>query len=87
MWSVACIMYECLVEQALFPGISSLDQMERIIRTLGYPGGSALASLSADTPHGLSHLIDALPTPLDLILLGCSPAFYQAFGALLKFSL
>ncbi|XP_050376020.1 cyclin-dependent kinase G-1-like [Argentina anserina] len=37
MWSVGCIMAELLAKEALFPGKSEVEQLDKIFRTLGTP--------------------------------------------------
>lgn len=44
VWSLGCILGEMLVSRALFPGVSTIDQVERIVTTMPTPltpeGGS-----------------------------------------------
>ena len=40
MWSVGCLMGEFLTKQALFPGKSEFDQIEKIFKTCGTPSES-----------------------------------------------
>lgn len=44
MWSLGCIMGEMLLGKALFPGSSTLNQIERVIQTLGCPTPSDIDS-------------------------------------------
>lgn len=45
MWSTGCILAEVLTEQVLFPGKSSLNQMELVIEFLGWPKDSDLFAM------------------------------------------
>ena len=37
MWSMGCIVGELIIGKAIFPGTSTLNQIERIIELLGKP--------------------------------------------------
>ena len=37
MWSVGCIIGELIVGKAIFPGTSTLNQIERVLELLGRP--------------------------------------------------
>ena len=45
MWSAGCILAEVLTEEVLFPGKSSLNQMELVIEMFGWPKESDLYSM------------------------------------------
>ncbi|CAD8120099.1 unnamed protein product [Paramecium sonneborni] len=47
MWSVGCIVGELILGRAIFPGTSSLNQIERIIELLGKPKADELESLES----------------------------------------
>jgi len=47
MWSVGCIIGELIVGKAIFPGTSTLNQIERIIELLGKPRGDEIDSLDS----------------------------------------
>ncbi|CAD8094478.1 unnamed protein product [Paramecium primaurelia] len=47
MWSVGCIIGELIVGKAIFPGTSTLNQIERIIELLGKPSGDEIQSLDS----------------------------------------
>ncbi|XP_015124227.1 extracellular signal-regulated kinase 2 isoform X2 [Diachasma alloeum] len=47
MWSLGCILGEMLLEKPLFPGSSTINQVERIMATLSPPTPEDIASVSA----------------------------------------
>ena len=47
MWSVGCIIGELIVGKAIFPGTSTLNQIERIIELLGKPRADEIDSLDS----------------------------------------
>ncbi|KAA3675725.1 mitogen-activated protein kinase 15 [Paragonimus westermani] len=47
MWSLGCILGEMLVGSPLFPGTSTLDQIERIMAGLPKPSREDLASVKS----------------------------------------
>jgi mitogen-activated protein kinase 15 len=44
MWSLGCIMGEMITGKALFPGSSTLNQLEKIIDLIGSPNEKDLVS-------------------------------------------
>lgn len=46
MWSAGCILAEILLDKVLFPGKSSLNQMELVIELLGRPHGEDLEHMN-----------------------------------------
>eukprot|EP00760_Papus_ankaliazontas_P035062 PhM_4_TR7601/c0_g1_i2/m.59891/K19603/MAPK15; mitogen-activated protein kinase 15 len=47
MWSVGCITGEMLLGKPIFPGTSTMNQLERIIALIGKPSASDIASISS----------------------------------------
>jgi len=58
IWSVGCILAECLGRKALLPGKDYLQQLRLIIETLGEPSASDLAII--ENPQAVEY-IQALP--------------------------
>ena len=58
IWSVGCILAECLGRKALLPGKDYLQQLRLIIETLGEPSASDLAII--ENPQAVEY-IKALP--------------------------
>lgn len=47
IWAVGCILAEMIVGKPVFPGTSTLDQLERVIAITGQPSGEDLESLKS----------------------------------------
>lgn len=47
MWSVGCIMGELVTGKAIFPGTSTLNQIERILELLGKPSDQDVEALDS----------------------------------------
>ncbi len=45
MWSIGCILGEMILGKAIFPGTSTLNQVEQIIELLGKPTGEDIESI------------------------------------------
>uniref|UniRef100_A0A3B3QGG0 Mitogen-activated protein kinase 15 n=1 Tax=Paramormyrops kingsleyae TaxID=1676925 RepID=A0A3B3QGG0_9TELE len=48
MWSVACILGEMLLGKPLFPGTSTINQIERIMRTIPHPTPEDVCSIKSE---------------------------------------
>lgn len=48
MWSVGCILAELINGKALFPGKSSLNQIELILEVIGKPSIQDIKSIESD---------------------------------------
>ena len=48
MWAVGCIVGELFAGKPLFPGSSTLDQMERVVAFTGPPSASDIASMKSE---------------------------------------
>ncbi len=53
IWSAGCILAEILQEKVLFPGKSSLNQMELIIELLGMPKHDEIQQLQVSMSNNL----------------------------------
>ena len=47
MWSVGCILGELMLEKPIFPGTSTMNQLERIIAVIGKPTPQDIASVNS----------------------------------------
>lgn len=54
MWSLGCILGEMLLGKPLFPGSSTLNQIERIMSTVDRPSAEDIQSIQS--PYGASVL-------------------------------
>ena len=61
MWSCGCILAELLAGRPMFPGKSTLDQIERILDVTGYPSPAELAA--CDSPYAAEMLASLHETP------------------------
>lgn len=48
MWAVGCILAELILSKPVFPGASTMNQLERILELIGTPSGSDLASIKSN---------------------------------------
>ena len=49
IWSIGCILGELLIGKPMFPGTSTLNQLERIISFTGNPSKEDVLSLNSET--------------------------------------
>jgi len=54
MWSIGCILGELLGGKPMFPGTSTLNQVERCLEVTGRPSSSDLAAIGS--PHAAATL-------------------------------
>lgn len=47
LWSVGCVLAELVLKAPLFPGKSTLDQLELILKCIGMPSGKEIDRLSS----------------------------------------
>ena len=47
MWSIGCILGELIVGKAIFPGTSTLNQIERVLELCGRPNPEDIESLDS----------------------------------------
>lgn len=53
MWSVGCILGEMIVGKAIFPGTSTLNQIERVLELTGKPSQEDIESLESDLAQNI----------------------------------
>ncbi|KER33047.1 kinase domain protein [Opisthorchis viverrini] len=61
MWSLGCILAEMLIGKPVFPGTSTINQIERIISVVPRPNRQDILALHSD--YGMSVLEEALRKP------------------------
>jgi len=49
IWSMGCILAEILIGKPIFPGTSTLNQLERIVAFTGKPSKQEIESLNSET--------------------------------------
>ena len=60
IWAVGCILAEMIVGKAVFPGDSTLDQLERVLEATGRPSPEDTASMRS---REASQLLDSVHIP------------------------
>lgn len=55
MWSIGCILGEMILGKAIFPGTSTMNQVEMIIGLLGTPTEDDIQSIQAPLA---SHILE-----------------------------
>jgi len=60
MWSMGCILAEALVGKPIFPGASTINQIERIIELTGKPSAADIADV--DSPYAATMLQSLSPS-------------------------
>lgn len=58
LWSVGCIVGELVVGKAIFPGNSTLNQIERILELLGKPKEDDIKSLESNLAENILQSIE-----------------------------
>lgn len=61
VWSFGCIIYEILAQKPLFPGNSTLDQLEKICLFTGYPTEEDISSLESEVAKSMVKEIKVPP--------------------------
>lgn len=57
MWSIGCILGELIVGKAIFPGTSTLNQIERILELLGKPKAEDIDALDSELSWNILNTI------------------------------
>ncbi|CCD63173.1 Mitogen-activated protein kinase 15 [Caenorhabditis elegans] len=87
MWSLGCILAEMLIGRALFPGSSTINQIERIMNTIAKPSRADIASIGS---HYAASVLEKMPQrprkPLDLIITQSQTAAIDMVQRLLIFA-
>merc|ERR1711953_191032 len=47
MWSVGCILGEMLTGKAIFPGASTMNQLEKILEITGFPTSEEISDIKS----------------------------------------
>lgn len=87
IWAVGCILGETINGRPLFPGTSTMNQIERILECTGLPTKKDIEGISS--PYA-STMLESLPTinprPLGEILPNASPEALDFIRECLKFN-
>lgn len=58
MWSIGCILGELIVGKAIFPGTSTLNQIERVLELLGKPKAEDIESIESQLSWSILNSIN-----------------------------
>jgi len=47
VWSAGCILGEIIIGKPIFPGTSTLNQIEKVIRCIGQPSSQDVAAINS----------------------------------------
>ncbi|CAI5445852.1 unnamed protein product [Caenorhabditis angaria] len=87
MWSLGCILAEMLIGRALFPGSSTINQIERIMNTISKPTRNDITSIGS---YYAASVLEKMPQrprkPLDLIIPQASGSAVDMIQRLLLFA-
>ncbi|KAK0419815.1 hypothetical protein QR680_014337 [Steinernema hermaphroditum] len=87
MWSLGCILAEMIIGRALFPGTSTINQIERIMNTIIRPSRTDIDSIGS---HYAASVLDKMPKSpkrsLEIVLGGADPAAVDLVNRLLIFA-
>ncbi|CAD5215008.1 unnamed protein product [Bursaphelenchus okinawaensis] len=87
MWSLGCILAEMLLGRALFPGSSTINQIERIMNSINKPSKSDIDSIGS---HYAQSVLEKMPQrpkkPLDVLLHCTNPHAVDLVNRLLLFA-
>lgn len=62
LWSVGCILGELLIGKAMFPGTSTLNQLNKILEVTGKPSKEDITSLQSDLANTMLETIPSIKT-------------------------
>ncbi|XP_039265837.2 extracellular signal-regulated kinase 2-like [Styela clava] len=86
MWSVGCILGELLLGKPLFPGTSTLNQIERIMSSIPKPSRIEIDSIKSEYGHSILERASLRPKrPLEDMLPGISNDAMDLLKSLLVF--
>jgi len=87
MWSLGCILAEMLLGKPLFPGTSTINQIEKIVTTIALPDRSEVEELSSDYAQSILDKAGSMARrPLKDFLQSATPEAAHMVETLLKFN-
>lgn len=89
MWAVGCILGEMLLGKPLFPGSSTMNQLEKVVEVTGMPTADAVSHMRSPFAKTMLESVGSAATarPVDLraLIPGVSPEAYKLLEACLNF--
>ena len=87
MWSVGCILGELYIGKALFPGHSTINQIERILQLTGKPSQKDIESIDSTMAGNIINTISNIKKKsLAIFFPHCSEDALDLIKNLLKFN-
>ena len=87
MWSLGCILAEMLLGKPLFPGTSTINQIEKIVKTIALPQGKEIYEISSDYAQSILDKANSMTRqPLSDFLSNASQEANSLVESLLKFN-
>jgi len=53
VWSAGCILGEIIMGKPIFPGTSTLNQIEKVIKTIGHPTAPDVSAINSNLAGSL----------------------------------
>jgi mitogen-activated protein kinase 15 len=87
MWSVGCILGELMLEKPIFPGSSTMNQLERIVAVVGKPSAADIAATNSQFAETmLENLGRVVPKTFAELCPKASPEALDLMAHLMKFN-
>lgn len=87
LWACGCILGEMITGKAMFPGHSTMDQIDRIVKFTGYPSEKDKASVKSQFAHTmLENVAHHKEAHFDTLFPKEDPDKLQILNVLLKFN-
>ena len=87
MWSLGCILAEMILGKPLFPGSSTINQIEKIVAGVPLPASKEVQEISSDYAQSiLDKAATTAKKPLKETLSEASPEAFSLVELLLKFN-
>jgi len=88
MWAVGCILGEMLLGKPLFPGSSTMNQLEKVVEVTGMPTAEAVSHMRSPFAKTMLESIastNARKVDLRTLIPSASPEAYKLLDACLNF--
>ena len=87
MWSLGCILAEMLLGKPLFPGTSTINQIEKIVATIPLPQGREINEICSDYAQSILDKANTVAKrPLKEFLPDATSEAFSLVELLLKFN-